>query len=83
MFRVPILTSCTEKKEGGGGGGGGVMNTCRNAPTTKTPPLFPKINLHLTKTSLCILFNFRDSNVFKYIPTIHCCPPQIKLTATI
>ena len=91
MFRVPRCTSCTEIR----GGVWGVMKACHNTFTIETTPyqntitfyqgtpLFPKINHHLTKTPYIYDLFFCDSDVSKYITTIHCGAPQINLTATI
>jgi hypothetical protein len=52
---------------------GEVMNTCQNAPTTKTtptktPPLFPKINNHLTKTPHTYYLIFMVQMFLQIIP---------------
>ena len=62
------------------------MNTCQNAPTTKTPPtetphflpnrphLFPKEIKKIVKPPPYILFNFCDSNVLiKCLPAFQFC----------
>jgi hypothetical protein len=54
-------------------------NPYQDAPTFSQS----KSSFNQNATYIYILYNFCESNVFKYIPGIHCCPPKIKLTATI
>ena len=76
MFRVPRFTSCTDKR-----GGDEYMskrphyqgNPYQNAPT------FSQSKSSYDQNAPYKLYIFCESNVFKYIPAIHCCPPQIKL----
>jgi hypothetical protein len=52
-------------------------------PCYQDAPTFSQSKSSFDQNAPYKLYNFCESNVFKYIPAIHCCPPKIKLTATI